>query len=414
MDDMDEKKVQGLIRIAGLLQRRIADPDAVESFTIQDQKILDGWLDQSEENRKFFEKLKAVGFPDDERRLIEYFEASKAENEVKMLTIIRKIKPIQSRTLKMRTASWWAAASILVVLTAITGYYKFRHPINEVGAAQGEALAVGDVLPGGEKAVLTLDNGQKILLDSAAQGQLATQGRVRIVKTASGMISYINEGGGDKKPGAEPISYNTISTPRKGRYQVTLPDGSKVWLNASSSLKYPTRFIGNERLVSLSGEGYFDISPRQSAPFIVETGKSRVEVLGTHFDVCAYQDEPTLRTTLVEGKVRVKAGNSSKVLDPGEQFVLNGDGTQSVAKADTSEVVAWKDGNFSFDDMDLQTAFRQIARWYDVDVEYTGDVSNQKVLAFISRDTRLSLVVDVLSKAGIHCRLDGRKLIVAP
>ncbi|HEV2482402.1 MAG TPA: FecR domain-containing protein [Puia sp.] len=309
------------------------------------------------------------------------------------------------------------AAAILIPLVLGGAYlWSLRKP------AAGDAPVVSqrqryknDVQPGGDKAVLTLANGSVLVLDSSAGGLLTRQGNVRVVKTNHGQLSYMPAGpaaGGDD---AVRSLYNTISTPRGGQFEVVLPDGSKVWLNAASSLRFPTAFTGSERRVELTGEGYFDIAKDASRPFKVGVGASEVEVLGTEFNIMAYTDEGSMNTTLVSGAVKLKSGGHALQLKPGEQAEVKTDGSVDLDRTvDVDVVTAWKYGRFEFNG-NIKGIMRQIARWYDVDVKYKGNVSDIALGGAISRTDSVSQILKIFEMTGsIHFIIDGKTITVEP
>jgi ferric-dicitrate binding protein FerR (iron transport regulator) len=275
-----------------------------------------------------------------------------------------------------------------------------------------------DITPGGNKAVLTLVDGSTIILDSASNGILSQQGNVKVQKLESGLLAYtIN---GSPVTENEEAFFNTISTPRGGQYQVTLADGTKVWLNAASSIRFPVVFTGAERKVEITGEAYFEVAKNAAMPFKVKAAGSEVEVLGTHFNVNAYYDEAAVKTTLLEGLVKVSgpastAGQSPRFLQPGQQSAVNREGKISILNnADTEEAVAWKDGRFQFKSADLKSILRQIARWYDVEVEYKGN-ANLHFTGQLTRNDNVSKVFEKLALTGeVHFRIEGKKIIVSP
>jgi len=275
-----------------------------------------------------------------------------------------------------------------------------------------------DALPGGNKAILTLANGDIVTLDSAHNGSLAMQANTNVLKKASGVLAYVKNG--NTSSGSQPL-YNKVSTPNGGQYQVVLPDGSKVWLNASSSLRFPTDFTGSERNVEISGEAYFEIAKDPVRPFKVaifssaglSTGQ-QVEVLGTSFNVMAYSDENVIRTTLLDGSVKMKNGMAENVLEPGQQAqsALNKPGLRVISDADVAAAVAWKDGYFNFNKQDIQTVMRQLARWYDVEVSYVGPPNDRLFWGGMQRDLPLSAVFKILEKSGVQFSIEGKKVIV--
>jgi ferric-dicitrate binding protein FerR (iron transport regulator) len=257
------------------------------------------------------------------------------------------------------------------------------------------------VKPGTSKALLILGDGSMVTLDSVHRGALARQGNTEIVAQGGGRLAYEAHGGASE--------FNTIRTPRGGQYQVTLPDGSRVWLNAASSLRFPTTFDGKDRSVELTGEAYFEITARSSQPFKVKVGDTEVDVLGTHFNVMAYDDEGSINTSLLQGSVRV--GNL--VLTPGEEARLDRQtGVLKKTDSDTEQVVAWKNGLFQFEGATIETIMRQVGRWYDVDVRYEGDM-RRHFSGEIPRSAGLGDVLHMLELAGpAKFNLEGRTVTV--
>lgn len=302
------------------------------------------------------------------------------------------------------------AASILLVLASGTWLYLSRTASTDIAKTE-VSNRPADLLPGGNKALLTLDDGRTIILDSAANGIVAQQGGASISKTENGQLAY-------KTADAESVTvlYNTLSTPRGGQYQVVLPDGSKVWLNSASSLRYPTAFTGKERRIEIKGEAYFEVAKNASTPFIVNVeGKAEVQVLGTHFNINSYADEPAIATTLLEGSVRVTGlqTKETKLISPGQQARLNANGQLSLGKnVDVAQVMAWKNGIFNFENADLPTVLRQLSRWYDVDVVYEAAVPQREFGGKMQRDLKLSQILRILEKNGVHYRVEGKKLII--
>lgn len=281
-------------------------------------------------------------------------------------------------------------------------FWKPAHSVETHLAQNLSKPSPAVIVPGGNKAILTLSNGQQVVLDSLQNGSITHQGGVRIIKLASGRLAY--QGG----EGSEPV-YNTITTPKGGQYQVVLPDGSRVWLNAGSSLRFPTAFGGKDRSVDMTGEAYFEIAPDRARPFTVKAPGHDIAVLGTQFDVNAYTDEDAFKTTLLEGSVRV--GNN--VLQPGEQVVAGVDGAIQVRKGvETDEVVAWKNGRFLFDNADIPTIMRQIARWYDVQIRYEGRVPQGHFTGMVPRSSSLDKVLKIFALSQIHFRIEGKQIIV--
>ena len=309
-----------------------------------------------------------------------------------------------------------AAAAVLAISLGGSAYYYFRTtpaaPVKSLSLAHSRFK--NDVLPGGNRAVLTLANGSSIVLDSARNGTLARQGSTMVVKLDNGQLAYKGEGHDNRQ--AADIGYNTVTTPRGGQYRVVLPDGSKVWLNAASSLSFPTTFSGKERKVILTGEAYFEIQRDKDKPFSVTVNKMTVDVLGTRFNIMAYGDEATVKTTLLDGAVKVlSSGKAAVTLAHGEQAELGQDGEIKVRpNADMDETMAWKDGWFYFHNTDIKTVMRQLARWYNIQIVYSKNIE-QGFYAKIPRNTNLSTVLKALTLTGsLHIDIEGSQVTVQP
>lgn len=288
--------------------------------------------------------------------------------------------------------NWAKVAAMLVV--AVGGYLLYL-AIEKDGSPTSsvqETLAAvrEDVEPGGSFATLTLGDGSKVVLDSMSNGLIANQGNARIVKLGNGEIKYENG-----KP-TDNVVYNTMSTPIGGEYHLVLPDGTGIWLNAASSITYPTAFTGTERNVSITGEVYFEVAKNAAKPFKVKVGDQLIEVLGTHFNVNAYGDEQTLNTTLVEGKVKVTGADKTMFLQPGQQVQNDKSGNLKLVKdPDLEETLAWKDGLFRFNGTNIETIMRNVSRWYGVEVVYKDKIQEQFV-ADIPRNVNVSKLLELL------------------
>jgi hypothetical protein len=329
------------------------------------------------------------------------------------------VSPASGRPIALFRGQWLNYAAAVLILMLGTGSYFLFFAKSRKGIAKIERQKErpkNDVAPGGNKAILTLGNGEKIILDSAKNGALASQGNTRILKLANGQLSYNSLNDSSDRPGMPTqIIYNTLTTPRGGQYQLVLPDGSKVWLDASSSIIYPTDFAGTERKVKMTGQAYFEVAKNEKLPFIVQRGEMSIQVLGTHFNVNAYEDDSTVNTTLLEGTVRVSKGAVRTILAPGQQIQITKNGDfKLVRNADTEEAIAWKNGFFSFKRSDLKTVMRQLSRWYDVEVIYEGNIPPQKFGGKMGRDLNLSEILEGLEKSLVHFRIEGKKLIVMP
>lgn len=305
-----------------------------------------------------------------------------------------------------------SAAALLIFLSA--GLYLF---VQKEQPSQPVAVSKKvDAMPGGNKAVLTLADGSEIILDHAGNGTLARQGSIVINKAADGKLIY-NTSKFDLNSGNTAVTYNTIATPRGGEYQIILPDGSKVWLNSASSINFPTAFNGNERSVTITGEAYFEVAHNPGKPFNVKANGTKIQVLGTHFNVMAYANEGSVKTTLLEGSVKVSAGNESSLIKPGQQARVS-EGQIKIMAANLEEAVAWKNGYFYFKNTDIQTVMRQISRWYDVDVEYRGKIPQTVFTGKMYKNVNASKVLDVLTYFKVNFMIEqpsspsGKKTIV--
>jgi hypothetical protein len=305
------------------------------------------------------------------------------------------------------------AASILILITTGLFFYSNRTADDKIAAKVVETKD-SIITPGDDKAILTLSDGTKIILEDAKNGILANQAGVSIQKTSDGelLYSFSNSANTVAPETKENIIYNKIETPVGGKYQVNLPDGSKVWLNSSSSLRFPALFNGNTREVELSGEAYFDVSKNKSKPFKVITKDQIVEVLGTQFNINSYSDEGPIKTTLIEGSVKIIYKDKVVLLSPGQQFQPK-ESVAAVVEADTEEVVAWKDGYFIFKNEDIKSIMRKVSRWYNVEVSYSGNIPEVGFGGNISRSKDISEVLDVLQLTNaIHFKVEGRRITV--
>ncbi|TWI93923.1 FecR family protein [Mucilaginibacter frigoritolerans] len=301
-----------------------------------------------------------------------------------------------------------AAACILAILSLGVIYLKKSKTKNvEIAAIKKVSH---DILPGGNKAILTLADGSSIVISGDKKGTLASQNGTVITKTKDGQIRYQNTKGKSTVPG---LAYNTAATPRGGKYQLILSDGTKVWLNSASSIKYPVEFAANERRVELTGEAYFEVAHDKHKPFSVVSNGQTVEVLGTHFNINAYADESEVKTTLLAGSVKVSSAGVTSVLKPGDQSQF-AKGKISITQVDVDEAVAWKAGYFNFKDDNIETVMRQLARWYDVNVKYEGTIPPKEYSGQISMNLTASQILDILSFNKTHYRIDGKTIVITP
>lgn len=335
------------------------------------------------------------------------------------------------RMVRYRTIGLAAMLALLFGAYLLTMLRKKPVPPEKAVVKTGNRFK-NDVKPGGNRAILTLASGQSIILDSAGTGMLAMQGGMKVIKLNNGQLQYRSSG--EDSAGSAPV-YNTITTPRGGQYELILQDGTKVWLNSETSLRFPTAFTGNERGVELSGEAYFEVAPKAVDPFKIyllhedavdKKFRKEIDVLGTSFNVMAYEEEKVVRTTLLEGAIRVGDELGTKVLKPGQQAEwkgLAGDGSTGMGltgigvkdDADVDAAVAWKNGFFSFDRSDIRTIMRQLSRWYDLKVVYNNNAGVGKPKQFwggIQKNLPLSDVLRILEKSGVEFYIDGKNVIV--
>ncbi|WP_160712898.1 FecR family protein [Chitinophaga solisilvae] len=317
--------------------------------------------------------------------------------------LARILQPQQQPPLRI----WWryAAAAAATAALLIGGIWYFTRPVRQAETTPAGGFA--DVKPGTSGAVLTLADGSQIVLDSLQNG-VVTQQQGTTVLLQNGQLAY-------QASGNSAAGNNTMTTPRGRRFRLQLPDGTLVWLNAASAISFPTAFSRTERKVRLTGEAYFEVTPDKAAPFIVTlNNQTAVQVLGTHFNISAYPDEPQIRTTLMEGAVKVKLQQQEQVLKPGQQLQINNAGgpMQLQQHVDTSAVIGWKNGILHFDNKKLTEVINMIARWYDIEVVYKTVPADISFVGETGSDVNLSSVLNFLKESGIHFRMEGKTLVV--
>ncbi len=316
--------------------------------------------------------------------------------------------PTKSKT---KTILKYAVAASLLIVSGVALYLQ-KAPVSD--SVKTVVVPVGPIKPGGNKATLTLADGTQINLSDAENGVIASQRSATIKKTKDGLLVY--EAENELSQNNTTQSLNTVDIPKGGQYKLVLPDGTKVWLNSMTSIKYPSNFTGAERRIELKGEAYFEVAKNEDMPFIVQTSKMEVEVLGTHFNVMAYQNEAFQETALLEGSVKIKQKSSgvNKFLKPGYLASIADNQNQiSLRKANLESIVAWKNGIFQFDKEDIKTIMKKLERWYDIEVVYEGDIPTDQFVGKIGRDTNLGEVLKILSQSKIKYRLEGKKIIIS-
>ena len=318
---------------------------------------------------------------------------------------------VHSKRRRIQLRSLFAVAALLLIFI-VTGIYYKKLDTEPPMVKKDFPRFRNDILPGDNRAILTLDDGSKISLDDAKNGILANENNTEIKKIGTGQLEYSK---GSQI--TQSIKYNTLSTPMGGQYQLTLPDQSKVWLNSASSIRFPTEFTASERVVELRGEAYFEISKNKQVPFIVRSINSmEVKVLGTHFNVMAYENEKSINTTLIEGSVQIISSTQKVVLKPGQAAILDKDkGNFAISPADLEQAIAWKNGYFMFNNENIESIMRKVARWYNADITYNGNLNNKDFVGTISRSKNISELLKMLELTGaVHFTIEGRRITVMP
>lgn len=390
----------GAYRVAYLISGYIR-----KTLSSAEHDELDSWVEASDENMLLFEELT------DEKNIeanLAWMDKVKTEQSLKKIKQKIEFGPKQNKTSSNRWV-YGIAASIIILIAA---FAIFRMTLDQkTERPVVTKIPQTDIQPGGNKGTLTLSNGSVIDLNNAKIGLLENDNGTSINKSTDGEITYANSSTADNNLS----NYNILSSPKGGQYKVQLPDGSIVWLNAASSLKYPTAFTANERIVELKGEAYFEIAKNRNKPFIVKlTDESEVKVLGTHFNVMSYEDEKAKEITLLEGSVEIKHLTNTQILTPGQQGQVTLGKINLNSEVDTMKVTGWKNGQFVFHDADIQTIMKQVDRWYDVEIKYQAKV-NQQFNAVISRNEPVSRLLHLLEGTGqIHFKIENKIIYVLP
>ena len=378
------------------------------TLTPEEEYELEKWKLQSAENRQFLERLS-----NEAMQGIDTDGTIPGTLEEKIFGKIRdKVPELHGNVIRMK-GNWWRYAATAAVVLILFGYsimtmMQKERPKQVV--AKVEQPVVEDVAaPDGNYASITLAGGEKIDINGSSRGTLASQGKVQVIKSADGLIIYKVATGRVRGK----MQFNTLANPKGSKViGMVLEDGTKVWLNAGSSLTYPVAFIGKERKVSITGEAYFEVAKKKSMPFRIMKGEMMVEVLGTHFNVNAYGDEPHMKVTLLEGAVKVSSGNVSGILKPGQQAKVKDNDINVQSDINIDQVMAWKNGYFSFEKAGITEVMRQIARWYNIEVAYDGEIPNERFGGELRRNSKLSSVLKVLEKSGVKFRIENNKVTV--
>ena len=402
---MKEKTIknmdEGAYRIAYLIAGYIR-----ETLTEIEHDELDKWVEASDDNMLLFEEL-----TDEKNIEANLAWMDKVSTEQMLQSTKEKIQFIPEQKTKIKSYKWIYTVAASVILL-IAGFWIYKISVKEKNKlSEVSKVTKTDIQPGGNNAILTLSDGSIVDLNKAQNGLLKNDNGASINKSADGEIAYTDSNSANKNPG----SYNILSTPNGGQYKVQLPDGSMVWLNAASTLKYPTNFAGTERSVVLKGEAYFEIEKDINKPFKVTLAdESEVKVLGTHFNVMAYENEKAKEVTLLEGSVQITKDYKILKLKPGQQGQINLDEIELIASVDTEEVTGWKNGEFVFHDADIESIMRQVGRWYDVQIKYEANVT-QHFNATISRNEPVSRLLHILEETDkIHFKIENQTIYVLP
>lgn len=378
-------------------------------LTVDEAMKLEQWKQQSVENQLFFERLSEGAAS----QRVERDQPLPKNLEKRIFSkISTQIPELEGGVVRMRH-QWWkyAASAAAVLVLIVSGFFMLsrQSPEHAIAKTESEKVKAHDVpAPEANYASITLANGEKLDLNHSGDGTLASQGKMELIKTADGLIIYKATG----KTG-NTIQWNTLTNPKGSNViGMVLEDGTKVWLNAGSSLTYPVAFIGDERKVSITGEAYFEVAKNKLKPFKVTRDKTEVEVLGTHFNVNAYGDQPFIKVTLLEGSVKVNNGSNTGLLKPGQQANVNESHINVRSDVNVDQVMAWKNGYFSFDKASATEVMQELARWYNIEVVYEGEMPDQKFGGELRRNSKLSSVLKILEKSGVNFRIEGNTVTV--
>lgn len=373
-----------------------------QPLSATEQALLDDWLAESPSNEEALIAFEQENWADAE---LKNWERTNAEEIWNRSRTDMPAKPVHRVHFRYR---WWAAAAVVLVLLSVAVYrWALQKQPEEIVIAKTEHKQT-QIQPGKDGAVLTLADGQQIVLDSAQNGEISKQYGSSVV-LQDGKLIYNPTGNSTGE-----IAYNLMSTPKGRQFNMTLSDGTRVWLNAASSIRYPTIFAGKQRTVEITGEAYFEVAKNAEMPFHVRINKgSEIEVLGTQFNVNAYDNERTMKTTLLQGSVKVTANGNNVVLKPGQQ-AQSAASIKVLNNIDTDKIMAWKNGLFNFEGAKLEEVMNQLERWYDIEVEYEKGVPDIYFEGGMSKNIQLSDLLTILEKSKVHFRVEGRKLIVLP
>lgn len=369
--------------------------------TVQEEQELMEWLQEAQEDAELQTYVKELW------NLYADVETQKEVNWDQMFDrVVQQETDIPVRNISAR--NWYRIAAAAAVLILLSGAaWWLLKPVESKNVKEQLALTPADAIAPGNKAVVALADGREVSLDSLQQGLLAQQGNVRLVKNKEGELSYEMFGNG-----VAPLQFNTLINPRGSKViSMVLADGSRVWLNSGSSIKYPVAFATDERKVEVNGEAYFEITQNSKQSFKVTRGNMTVQVLGTHFNVNAYDDEEDIKVTLLSGSVKVSSGKASELLKPGQQASVQNE-RMNVKNVAVDEVMSWRDGIFLLENTDFATLMRQISRWYNVKIVYESTVPKVVYGGGVSKDKPLSQIIQILESLDVKCKLDDNILTI--
>jgi len=376
----------------------------------EEKQELDAWIDVDEWHRAYFQRSLDPAWLD--QLMAGYHRAADMESDLRAAVMHGinlpayqsqpgQVVPQKAKLITWRTRTSVAAAVILLLGIGIYFWYG-----RSTTSPLAETKQTPAVVPGRQGAILTLADGRLVTLDSLPNGVVAVQNGSRAA-VVDGQLAYHPE-----SPVTSTITYNTITTPRGRQYQLVLSDGTRVWLNAASRITFPTAFNEKERKVSIDGEAYFEVARNTAKPFKVNAGSTDVEVLGTSFNINAYKDAYDIRTTLLDGSIKVYGANANRVLKPGQQ-ALTDQQLKVESDVNTEQVIAWKNGLFYFNRTGIATVMQQLSRWYDIDVRYEGGVPDIRISGKMDKGLNLNEIMEFLTKMEVKCRLLGRTVVVS-
>ena len=374
------------------------------SLTANEAQKLQLWIEASDANRDLFNSLTDEALLMNELFLLDSFKASDGWASFTK-TIQKPVVPIIPITRDYK--KYWVAAAAVLMMVFLTTVYFLKTPYKKTVTSINNKKPVIDVLPGGNKAMLQLADGTLVTLSDSLSGFQASQQNVKLV-IKNGEISYSSKGTSQEN------LFNKVITPRGGQYKLRLNDGTQIWLNAASSIRYPVSFVGNTRVVELTGEAYFDVAHDPQHPFIVKlSGNKQVRAIGTSFNINAYGDDNNDVATLIRGSIKVESGNNERLLVPGQQAKFLADDKLLLSnQVDVDEIVAWKNGQFVFNALTVKSIMVQLARWYELEVVYSGKISQETFSGIVSRNSNLSEVLKIMEAGGLRFKIDGKIIYV--